>query len=336
MAKRSFNKKARALAPAVMKLHFEITAAEALGLSTAYISISHSVSRLNRRFYRQGMNWAVANVKVTQQPGAAGGSTAYVNTLPHTWTTANAWLKAQKLWLKQQNEALMATDSMDTAARYRDFKVSMEEGHTVGVDLSPANFGPGRAPAFPLTFGPTSNLPALLASAEWEASQVVIPNDGAPGVTNEYNFHMVGIDTGTSKAIIQGYADSRDRPHSPDPDAPVISGSWMQEMFDVGDDSAQVTDNAQFHNNELPYDQDHYPGGSVNFTQLETQGVNWNQSTVGINTFNTGPFTAPCGLIRIDFTNQAPVAGSSSKNMITVELVPGTHRGYLAETMEEF
>lgn len=321
--------KARALQPAVMKMYFIADK----NASQAIVSISHSASRLNRRFYRQGLNWAVKNVSVTTlaPTNPTLGSVAYVNTIPHTWTSANSWMKSYSLWKKQQDEALASTESVHTAARFRDFKISMEDGHTVGTDLSPVNMGPGRVvgpfPTHVVTSGP------VLASAEWEASQIVIPNDGAPGVTNEYQVHMVGPDTGTSKGIIQGYADSRDRPHSPDPDAPVISLSWMQEMFDVGDDSQQVTDNAQFHNNELPYDQDNYPGGDTNLVQLETQGFQLNQSSIGRNTFNTGPFTAPCGLIRFDFSGQAE---TNELNIICVELVPGKSRGYLTESMEAF
>lgn len=335
MAKRKFNQKARALQPAVMKLHFVVPADED---SINYISISHCVSRLNRRFYRQGLNWAVANVKVTQQPGSTspGGSTSYVNTIPHTWTVANAWMKSYSLWKKQQDEALENSDSLDMAARFRDFKISMEDTHTVGTDLSPVNLGPGRIVG-PFQTGIISS-GAVAASEDWLSSQIVIPNDGAPGVTNEYLLHMVGPDAAGSKSMIQGYAESRNLPTSPDPTSMPggVDESWMQQMFDVGDDSSDVTNNAQFRNNDLPYDQTDYPGGETNFVQLETQGCNWNQSTVGINTYKTGAFTAPCGLIRVDFLDQLPVPGSTGVNLITVDLVPGSHRGYLAETMEEF
>ncbi len=334
MAKRKFNQKARALQPAVMKLHF----AAAID-SINYIDISQCVSRLNRRFYRQGLNWAVANVKVTQQPGvtATAGSTAYVNSLPHTWTTANAWLKAFHAWKNQQDAAVESAGAESVVARFRDFKISMESGHVVGVGLSPQNLGHGRLIG-PFQTGLVVN-GMVDPSEEWTGSQIAIPNDGAPGVTNEYTLHMVGeLDSaiGNSKGIIQGYALSRSYPQSPDLIAPGVVAGWMAEMIDVGDDSGLVISNAEYNNNELPYDQDEYPGGETNFIQLETQGYNWNQSTVGVNTFNTGPFTAPCGLLRVDFNYQSAVEGSTGVNIITVELVPGNHRGYLCETMEEF
>jgi len=327
-------KKSKTLAPAVMKLNFSVPQ----GTQTSYVSISHAVSRLNRRFYRQGLNWAVANVKVTQLPAAAvgSGSTCYVNSLPHTWTTANAWVKAYHSWKNQQDEAVDSANAESVVARYRDFKVSMESGHTVGLDLSPVSVGPGR------TVGPfqTGLLTGqqIMPAEEWTASQILIPNDGAPGVTGEYTLHMVGaLDApGNSKGIIQGYALSRSYPQSPDPIAPGVSAGWMSEMIDVGDDSSFVLANAEYNNNELPYDQNEYPGGETNFIELENQGYNLNRSTVGLNTFNTGPFTAPCGLLRFDFMDDAPIEGSTNMNIITITLVPGNHRGYLAETMEDF
>jgi len=327
--------KTQRLQPAPMKLYFGVDVAEG-GSSTSYISIAHALSRLNRRFYRQGYNYAVANVKITQYPSnpAASGSTSYVNTLPHTWPTANSWMKSYSLWKEQQDEALAESGSQETVARFRDFKISMEDGHTVGTDLTPGTMGPGRTLG-PFLPGPLSGGFAL-PSDEWQSSQIVIPNDGAAGVTNEYLLHMVGADTAGSKGMIQGYADSRAVPTSPDPSGPLVKDSWMAEMFDVGNQSNEVLVNAQLHNNELPYDQDEYPGGSLNNIQLETQGFNWNQSSVGINTWSTGPFTAPCGLIRVDFMFQNQIPGDNNSNIIEVTLVPGKYKGYLAESMEEF
>lgn len=346
MAKRKFNQKARVLQPAVMKLRYALQTPQSTIIdgvpqpasSTHYISITRDISRLNRRFYRQGLNLAIANVKVTTLPAAptVQGSQCYINAIPHTWSVANAWMKAFSYWRKQQDDALENSDSEETVARFRDFKISMEDGHVVGSTETPVNLGPGRfvGPFLPgIKF--TSD---LQSSPDWQSSEIVIPNDGAPGVTGQYDLHMVGADTAISKGMIQGYCDSRAVPQSPDPVGPNVSSSWMQEMFDVGNDNLQVTDNAQNRNDDLPYDQDDYPGGDSNFINLECQGYNLNQSTVGLNTFNTGPFTAPCGLLRVDVNDvvSSVSSGAGSFTIVTVELVPGNHRGYLAETMEEF
>jgi len=344
MAKRKFNQKARALQPAVMKLNFRIPVG-AEGVTRAqYIDISESVSRLNRRFYRQGLNWAVANVKVSMLPAAQPGvipATAYVNSLQHSWTTANSWVKSFHAWKDQQDEAIDAMGAESAVARYRDYKVHADTDHiaaTFANNLDPYSIGPGTVvgpPAAGLVTGAT-----ILPAEEWEASQIVIPNDGAPGVTNEYYLHMLGLSlavgAGDSKGIISGYEHSRSHPQSPDPATPAIESSWLNKMHDVGDNSDDIVTNAQDNNAELPYDQDNYPGGATNFAQMECQGYIMNNSNTGVSTFNTGPFTAPCGLIRLDFLGQTTANTAGYYNIVTVELVPGNHRGYLCETMEEF
>lgn len=333
MAKRSFNQKARALQPAVMKLHFAVP----LNGVNHVVDLSECTSRLNRRFMRQGLNWAVANVRLTTMPSiaAATGADSYVNTIPHTWSVANAWMKAFSAWRLQQDEAMADGGSESAIARFRDFKISMEGA--VPTKLSPISIGPGTIVG-PFQTGLIDG-PQILPSEEWQNSEIVIPNDGAPGLTNEYELHMVGADSATSKGLIAGYAASRSFPQSPDPVSPTIGSAdnWIRSMFDTGDDTSDVANNAAFRNNELPYDQTEYPGGDLNFIQLECQGYNLNQSSVGLNSWNTGPFTAPCGLIRFDFLNQLSLGGGDSNhNIITIELVPGSHRGYLCETMEEF
>jgi len=323
--------KTRRLQPAVMKLHFAFAPN-----STNFVSISEAASRMNRRFMRQGLNWAVANVRVTTQPAAVPGvgSSCYVNSIPHTWTVANAWNKAYHAWKDQQDEAIEEAGSESAVARFRDFKISADIDHDVTANASPVAMGPGTtAGPYPpgLIVGPEVN-----AAEEWLPSQVVIPNDGGPGVTAEYLLHMVGVSTAASKSIIDGYAFSRAFPTSPDPSTPSISTSWLSQLHNVGDNQSEIVDNAVDRNDELPYDQSAYPGGGSNLSQLETQGYVLNQSTIGVNQYNTGPFTAPCGIIRFDFHGQAPDPSETLFNIVTIELVPGKHRGYLAETMEAF
>ena len=138
--------------------------------------------------------------------------------------------------------------------------------------------------------------------------------------------------------MINGYQNSRNYPQSPDPVNPPLqlAANWMSAMTDESESSPEIVANATDRNNELPYDQDIYPGAGGNMDQMETQGYVNNMSTVGVTTFNTGPFTAPCGLVRFDFSGQTGATEAGYYNIVTIELVPGTHRGYLCESMEEF
>ena len=107
-----------------------------------------------------------------------------------------------------------------------------------------------------------ANAPFL--PGEWEASQVVIPNDGAPGTTTEYLVKMHGPSDANAKSVIGGYAFSRARPFSPDPQAPAIETSWLSTMQDVGDNQSEVVDNAIDKNDNLPYAVADYPGSAGN------------------------------------------------------------------------
>ena len=64
------------------------------GQQMNFIDLSQCASILNRRFYRQGLNWAVSGFKVlTQQEGEIS-----IQKLPNTWIMSNAWEKSFRAW----------------------------------------------------------------------------------------------------------------------------------------------------------------------------------------------------------------------------------------------
>ncbi len=225
-----------------------------------------------------------------------------------------------RAWLRQQNEALDNLSEPEPA-RFRDFKIHMDETHVTNGFVS--------------NLLPVDNTLTPYLPGEWEASQIVIPNDGAVGVTNEYLLSMVGGNTPTSKAMIQGYANSRNTPHSPDPVSPgPLRNTYFNDMFNVGDNTDEILDNATDKNDNLPYDRDDYPGEAANGGTTYRHDFSFITGTTigGTTRLKGGNF--PCGLIRLDFLNGAD-AGSSYAFTIQVDLVPGNHRGYLAESMVE-
>jgi hypothetical protein len=324
------SKKAKKLEPVPTKLTFSIPA----GTNTNYVDLSQCASMIGRKFFRQGLNWAIGGVRVTLPAASTGqaGNAVYISTLQHSWTTSNSWKKAQAHWLKQQNEALAASGSEDTAARYRDFKIYADKTHAqsgASANLLPVGLGPGTGPGpFPSAIVTT----ASPLAGEWEYSKVVVPNDGAPGTTTEYDLMMHGADFGTVFGVAQGYAASRALPQSPDPRQQGPNNSFLSKMFDVGDDMTDIVQNAINTNNDLPYDQNDYPGGSTNYIEMENQCFVFNTNTIAERRYSFGGFTAPCGLLRID---QLYSDDTSNDLIIEVMLVPGDHRGYLAEPMQE-
>ena len=343
MAKRKYSiAKTKKVQPMSLKLNF-IMLPET---QTAYIDIFREVSKLSRKFIRQGQIAAIGNVRITMPPAASAaiGSALYVSAMQNTWSVSNSWEKSFHMWNRQQKEAIEDSGSESAVARFRDFKVFLDEGHWQANDpagslkkqLEAVNLGPfDTTGPFPSSAIATS----AVKEGEWEYSQIVIPNDGAVGNTVEYYLTMHGADNvavGTyagTKGMVKGYAISRAMPQSPDPVTPaLVKTSWMSEMFDVGDNQSDIVDNATARNDNLPYDQNEYPGGGSNYVHPENKAWLLNRSTVGVTQFNLGGMVAPCGLLRIDTIN---VEDGLDPILIEIELLPGHERGLLSAHMRD-
>ena len=303
--------------PAVYELYVPTGTIPAQGQLSEYIDLSQITSIVNRRFMRQGLNWAVGSFTVLSQP-AMQGSIA-ISKLGTNWQTGGSWEKTMRHWLKQQNEALEDAGAQSVTARFRDYKIHMDDEHV--------------ANGFANNLMPFSSI-GTFVPGEWEASQIVIPNDGAPGVTNEYVLKMYGASDVTSKGILEGYVLSRSVPQTPDPSTTGSADqSWLSEMINVGDSEDSVLVNAQYNNRNLPYNQNLYPGQAGNGEGPMFHHVSYiSGTTVGGTTHIQGG-NFPCGLIKLDMQNETDV---TQNLVIQINLVPGPHRGYLCEKMEDF
>lgn len=306
--------------PAVMTLTFSGLTAPAGGSVTKYLDLSQIASIVNRRFYRQGLNWAVAGFKILSSSGSQG--IVSVSKLQNTWVTSAAWEKAFRHWQKQQREALDDAGLQSTKAKYADFKILMDTGHQAQY-LSAGSLN-------------LSNLiPDGFLTGEWDASQVVIPNDGGvAGNTGEYTIRMYGASDANSKGIVEGYVNSRALPQDPDPSrfsAATVASSWFSEMIDVGEIQEEVVDNALNNNNSLPYNRNGYPGAVGNNPGPQTHDTEYITGTTigGTTRLKGGNF--PCGLVKFQAINTAPAEDLAFT--LYVDLVPGHHRGYLCESM---
>lgn len=291
-----------------------------------YADISQMACLVNRRFYRQGLNWAVAGFRCNQKGGTTAGR-FQIEKLPETWVMSNAWHKSFALWNQQQKDAMEESGLESTAAKFRDFKIYMDSDHVT------ATFGGNALPVQPggATFTP----------GQWEASEIVVPNTAADASGSdvdptEYFLHMVGGNFGpgsASRGMIDGYQYSRSYPQSPDPVAPAQQSdfNWMRDMFDVGNNNAEIMDNVQNKNENLPYPQVDYPGGDTQAPVLQLHShTDMNAGATAVdNSFFMAGTQVPCGLLK--FTN-----GTDQVIEVFIDLVPGHHRGYLCEPMQEF
>ncbi len=335
MAKRSYSKKGRNMEPSVMTLTFSLP----IGPFTEnYIDLSQVASLVNRRFYRQGINWAVAGFKILS-PSAAVGEIS-ISKLPNTWVMSNSWEKGFRTWQKMNKDA--TDEAPSVRPKFLDFKIYADAAHHdlgFGANLRPFNGG------------------GLFTAGEWIASKYVIPDTTTGAGVNNYEVIATGASyPGVSASsglnavsLIEGYAASRGLPDIVDPNAPDdaadVNGTtpenWMSALFNDGtnQDDAVLSDMIS-ENNEAPYpfenDGTHtdtqYPNGANQAPGLQLHDFEYVTTTTvgGTTRLKGGNF--PCGLIKIESTN----FGAGLDNAILlIDLVPGHHRGYLCEPMTE-
>ena len=328
MAKRKYSAKKLQSAVETVTLVTPITQVGTTGEYT--VDLSQIASLVNRRFYRQGLQWAVGGFKVFSLAAAS----LQVQKLPQNWVTSNSWQKSFSMWNTQQMDAVEDAGAESKVARFRDFKIYMDPIHVT------AGFSGNLLPV------DSAGNSALLG--EWQQSEIVVPNatldaSGSRVEPRQYFLHMVGADNenSTSRGMIEGYMHSRAFPNSPDPVTPQTNTvkDWMRTMFDTGNDNSEIVSNAVDRNDDLPYPQEHYPGGDQQLPGLQTHDRAFiTNTTVGGTTRMKGG-TFPCGLIRIshDIPANPPEGGPyvSANLVIQIDLVPGSHRGYLCAPMQD-
>jgi hypothetical protein len=312
-----------------------------------HIDLSQVASLANRRFYRQGLNWAVAGIKVLAPVGFTGSIS--LQKLPNTWILANSFKKSFSTWSKMNNEALAETDSL--RPRFLDFKIFADSNHHsagFGQNLLPLAAGGG-----------------VFAPGEWESSKVFLPlaTPADPTATADREIIAVGANypgAGASGlnavSMIEGYAASRALPNILDPNTPTDAAdtagntpaNWMSAIFNEGtDQSEEVIEELITENTTAPYpfeggpDQaaplvpfadTMYPGGANQGTGLQVHDLQYITGTSIGSTTRLKGGSFPCGLLQIVSTNNSE---NPNTLIFQVDLIPGRHRGYMAESMQE-
>jgi len=218
MARKYSAKKRSKIEPSVQTLSFVIPLPA--GNSNNYIDLSQVASLVNRRFYRQGINWAVAGFKVLTNAGDLGGVT--IQKLPNTWIMSNSWEKGFRAWQRMNNEAISESGSI--RPRFLDFKVYADHDHALagsGGNLLPIVFAGGAA-ATPgewdySTFEiPLSNVDASAVGGNSVTRDVIATGASYPSPGASGNFAV---------SLIEGYASSRALPNIEDPNMPDDASS---------------------------------------------------------------------------------------------------------------
>jgi len=345
MAKRSYSRKGNKIQPAMQTLNFTVEV-EAGG-STSYVDLSQVASLVNRRFYRQGINWAVAGFKILSNPGTTGS--VLLSKLPNTWVMSNSWEKSFRTWTKMNNQALAETQSI--RPKFLDFKIYADETH--------------HQRGFDSNLLPTSVL-GTYVQGEWESSKITVPTSQTlftPGLVETKDFELIAVGASfpgngasglNAVSLIEGYAASRGLPNIADPNTPqdatdtntVTPENWMTAIFNEGtDQNHEIVENMIRENDIAPYPFENgddgsggtftdtmYPGGANQGTGLQIHDLEFISGTTigGTTRLKGGNF--PCGLARFDISNDT---AESVFLTLQIDLVPGNHRGYLCEPMTE-
>lgn len=334
--------------PAPKKMYFGFTA-DAAQFQYGTIDLGLAASIINRRFYRQGLNWAVANVRVILENNMNTDTTGTVSVkcAQDTWVTTNAWQKSYSVWKEMNDRVLDTMPSIQP--KFHDFKVFLDGDHeneytTSIAEGTPFGYqGTGSEVGTLCPLQDPTDVTSYITGGEWLVPQVVIggymsPPAGAPVLTDDRYLKIHGATNADCFGMIEGYQDSRATVTSPEPEVIDPAASWMNQVNSSGntEQSNEIVDDLLDTNDGVPYDQDDYVGGPTTYPYPQTVGIQkfyqgGNPQTTGIiQQMNTGPFNAQCGLIRIqtDGMDDIPI-------LIEVTLVPGDHRGYLAQPMQD-
>jgi hypothetical protein len=361
MARRKSNqKRGSKLEPAITTLTFELAPVPVAsagpgvvpGSLTYYCDLAQCSSLVNRKFFRQGLNMAVAGFKLTSvstdplvglEYEVAPRGRVQIEKLPTNWVLSNSWEKSMRVWSRMNNEALAEAQSI--RPRFLDFKIYADAAHHV------------------LGFGanilPISGEGSVALPGEWEPSKMVIPDTtlGATGGVQERelvatggNYPGAGASGLNAVSLIEGYAASRGLPNILDPNVPDDAGdsdgvspeNWMVATFNEGTQQVDdVIDDLISENNIAPYPFENdgvsvdtmYPGGANQLTGMQIHDFERiTGTTVGGTTRLSGGAFA-CGLLKITIENYNATYELSPK--LQINLVPGPHRGLLAESMVE-
>lgn len=299
--------------------------------ATSFIDSAYVLAWMNRQAMRQGMEYVIESLEIF---GVTGSNVSVnIQTLSKNWISSNSWVKGFSHWKQQQKEYLLEAGQSSKEARYNDFKIYYSAEHSSSNTLLPMNTV---TEAGAQVTDPT-------VDSQWVYSQVVVPNDGAVGTTNEYECHMMGPDlaagAGDRKGLIHNYALSRQRPQVYDPNivGPSTDGGLYQDMVDDGDDLEKVGQNVSTNNFAPPYlvgnesQHEWYPGGANNPLAGSTirDILTIRSGTGAFASDSTGAFTALCGLIAI--TNLSETDDLALK----ITWAPGDYKGVMARSMQD-
>jgi len=284
----------------------------------SYIDIAAGLSAVNRRAYRQGLEYAVGKVvfAYSSNPQAIMNVNLACQTAGNTWVVHNAWKKGFAHWVAQQRRARRLIGQSAKPA-YEDFKVYLDDAHRAGS-----------------TLGVLAGDGGAVQSGEWDYSRLLWEADD--NSIDEVYLHLIGGNVSTTDwGLILGYQESRATVEATSPELPAEFNTNMYALMAADEDlvADEVADNMESENDQAPYSYAEYPGADVNSDSPWTQQFAIVSTTLPVGV--VPGFVAQCGLIKVGISAR-DVNGSDAAAPTTgvqVHLVPGSYKGVMAAPM---
>lgn len=284
-----------------------------------YIDIAKMLSAVNRKSYRQGMTYDVANMVF--HDSADTETFISVCTVPNTWALQASWAEGFFRWMQQQKAAVDTLNDSEFGP-WHDFKVYANKDMVADVDK----------PNFVDTEG------NALTAGEWIYSKYLVPRDGSDSPISS-NIGLIGPHVGspfgddlTYASLMQAFENNVNIPQE-DPDITTHTTLWAALSPAASDMEVirDVLDDYEADNDLPPYSPAVIPGAGVPGAGRPSEP--WRQRLACIqgganHMAAVGGFQAPCGLIIID-SKQADAETIG----VQLELVPGDYKGVSARKM---
>jgi hypothetical protein len=337
-------KKQSGFTPAERFLRFQLVYPENTeGEKSYYIDIAKELSKVNRRLYRQGMVYRVANISITSRDTVNGLFSA--STAPDTWVTRNAWHRGFDLWNQMNRKVLDMPGAESRKSRFHDYKVFLSTGHKgASADALP---------------GCMDNGNNAYVDGEWVYAEYQSP-DGTVG-TDAYTAHLLGNHSTTSDpnnkynsvGLIKSYGEARAT--VPNTDVPARDSDGdddpLLNLFDDGAQTDEIANKLDVSNDRAPYGNSNtesdigelYPGSESNGPKPVVrrlvsfggpdQSGGLNTKAVAAPTVMVPGFDAVCGLLEIEVQSEWGDFGVRTQEDlidVVIELAPGSYKGVAA------
>ena len=308
--------------PAITDLAFTIPAGGGTSVSSrSYIDTAKQLSKINRRLYSQSRMYSYQGLTFIWRQDASNPLATIelsVRTAGNSWSVQNGHTKGKALWHQMQD--LVLEDNPSIAGKWHDFKVRLCANALASKHLEVRD-GQGNA----------------ILGGEWAISKYVLPQHdvdpatGLPLVADEVTACLIGASTPTIKSLVESYELSRSTVQPEDPSVPAgLVDSFFNLLTDSGSQEPELATVILGENDEPPYDQASYVGGSLN--GVEPLTVQYGAISASEVDGKLGGFIAPCGLLELeikgyDATGAAVEVANLPAIDILLHVMPGTYKG---------